>query len=162
IAAVAMCMTLNTAYADNLGNGYISNVTGVNGECVVNTDTGQGHKWDIQAGGTYTVTLAIPITDCDPLSQIGVIVHNSVGGNIYVLADQMGQCCNINGVPYNNYQFTVTLAGQCETMPIEYCTHNDAGQPENAPGTGLFAQGSNGTCCGGDGKVGHLRIATFD
>ena len=68
IAAVAMCMTLNTAYADNLGNGYISNVTGVNGECVANTDTGQGHKWDIQAGGTYTVTLAVPVTDCDPLS----------------------------------------------------------------------------------------------
>ena len=43
IAAVAVCMTLNTAYADNLGNGYISNVTGA-GECAVNTQTGNGHK----------------------------------------------------------------------------------------------------------------------
>ena len=66
IAAVAMCMTLNTAYADNLGNGYISNVTGA-GECAVITQTGNSHKWDIQAGGTYTVTLS-GITDCDPLS----------------------------------------------------------------------------------------------
>jgi hypothetical protein len=141
---------MTTAYADNLGQGYISNVTGVN-ECAVNTQTGNSHKWDIQAGGTYTVTLS-GVTDCDPLSQIGVIVHNSTGGNIFVLADQMDA-----GV----YQFTVTLAGQCETMPIEYCTHDDAnGQPANQPGSGLFAQGYNGT--GGDGFTGHLRIATFD
>jgi hypothetical protein len=162
IAAVAMCMTLNTAYADNLGNGYISNVTGA-GECAVITQTGNSHKWDIQAGGTYTVTLTIPVADCDPLSQIGVIVHNSVGGNIYVLADQtIGR--TINGVPYNDYEFTVTLGGQCETMPIEYCTHNAAGQPANLPGTGLFAQGPNSydVYDGGDGFIGHLRIATFN
>jgi hypothetical protein len=162
IAAVAVCMTLNTAYADNLGNGYISNVTGA-GECAVITQTGNSHKWDIQAGGTYTVTLTIPVADCDPLSQIGVIVHNSVGGNIYVLADQTTQR-TINGVPYNDYEFTVTLGGQCETMPIEYCTHNAAGQPANLPGTGLFAQGPNSydVYDGGDGHTGHLRIATFD
>src|SRR4029453_2448209 len=123
ITAVALCITMTTAYADNLGNGYISNVIGV-GECAVNTQTGNSHKWDIQAGGTYTVTLR-GITDCDPLSQIGVIVHNSAGGNIYVLADQIDA-----GV----YQFTVTLGAQCETMPIEYCTHNANGQPANQPG----------------------------
>jgi hypothetical protein len=141
---------MTTAYADNLGTGYISNVTGA-GECAVNTQTGNSHKWDIQAGGTYTVTLS-GITDCDPLSQIGVIVHNSVGGNIYVLADQID-----TGV----YQFTVTLGGQCETMPIEYCTHDSTGVAANQPGSGLFAQGTtDGT--GGDGHTGHLRIATFD
>ena len=149
---VSLRMTLTTAYAagENLGTGYISNVSGA-GECAVNTQTGNSHKWDIQAGGIYTVTLS-GITDCDPLTQIGVIVHNSVGGNIYVLADQIG-----DGV----YQFTVTLGGQCETMPIEYCTRNAAGQPDNKPGPGFFAQGTtDGTAA--DGFVGHLRIATFD
>jgi hypothetical protein len=162
ITVVALCTTMATAYADNLGNGYISNVVGA-GECAVITQTGNSHKWDIQAGGTYTVTLTIPVADCDPLSQIGVIVHNSVGGNIYVLADQT-IARTINGVPYNDYQFTVTLGGQCETMPIEYCTHNAAGQPANLPGTGLFAQGPNSydVYDGGDGHTGHLRIATFD
>jgi hypothetical protein len=151
IAALALCTTSSTARAagENLGTGYISNVTGA-GECAVNTQTGNSHKWDIQAGGTYTVTLS-GVTDCDPLSAIGVIVHNSVGGNIYVLADQID-----TGV----YQFTVTLAGQCETMPIEYCTHDGTGLAANQPGSGLFAQGFNGT--GGDGFTGHLRIATFD
>jgi hypothetical protein len=149
IAAVALCTAMTTAYADNLGNGYISNVTGVNGECAVNTPTGQGDKWDIQAGGTYTVTLS-GVTDCDPLSQIGVIVHNSTGGNIYVLADQTD-----TGV----YQFTVTLTTQCLTMPIEYCTHDANNLPANQPGSGWFAQGYDGT--GGDGKVGHLRTALF-
>jgi hypothetical protein len=43
IAAVAVCTTMTTAYADNLGQGYISNVTGVN-ECAVNTQTGNSHK----------------------------------------------------------------------------------------------------------------------
>ena len=161
---LAVCTTLSTARAagENLGTGYISNVTGA-GECAVITQTGNSHKWDIQAGGTYTVTLTIPVADCDPLSQIGVIVHNSVGGNIYVLADQT-IARTINGVPYNDYQFTVTLGGQCETMPIEYCTHNAAGQPANLPGTGLFAQGPNSydVYDGGDGHTGHLRIATFD
>src|SRR4029453_9172926 len=124
---VAVCTTFSTARAAgaNLGNGYISNVTGA-GECAVITQTGNSHKWDIQAGGTYTVTLTIPVADCDPLSQIGVIVHNSVGGNIYVLADQTTEA-TINGVLKNDNEFTVTLGGQCETMPIEYCTHNAAG-----------------------------------
>ena len=91
------------------------------------------------------------ITDCDQLSQIGVIVHNSWAA-IFT--------CSPTRIIRGVYQFTVTLAGQCDTMPIEYCTHNAAGQPANAPGTGLFAQGYNGN--GGDGFTGHLRIATFD
>jgi hypothetical protein len=161
IAAVAVCMTLSTAYADNLGNGYISNVTGVNGECVVNTATGNtGHKWDIQAGGTYIVTLSGIDDMCSQGndSQIGVIVHNSTGGNIPgtnnppLIANQLN---NQPGV----YTFTVTLTTQCLTMPIEYCTHDANNQPANLTGTGLFAQGFDGT--GGDGKSGHLRTALF-
>jgi len=147
-------MALSTAYADNLGNGYISNVTGVNGECAVNTQTGQGYKWDIQAGGTYTVTLSGINDMCSQGndSQIGVIVHNSGGGNFYVLANQLN---GETGV----YQFTIPLTTQCLTMPIEYCTHDANNMPANLPGTGLFAQDYNGT--GAGGKIGHLRTALF-
>lgn len=154
IAAVAMCITMTTAYADNLGNGYISNVTGVNGECAVNTPTGQGDKWDIQAGGTYVVTLSGINDMCSQGndSQIGVIVHNSTGGNFYVVANQF------NSEP-GVYTFTVRLTTQCLTMPIEYCTHDANNTPANLPGTGLFAQGFDGTA--GDGKIGHLRTALF-
>jgi hypothetical protein len=153
ITVVALCITMTTAYAsgENLGSAYISSVTGVNGECAVNTPTGQGDKWDIQAGGTYTVTIS-GATDCDlgQDSQIGVIVHNSIGGNIYTLA---------NYVDVGVYRFTIMLNGQCQTMPIEYCTASGIGVPANQPGSGMFAQGYDGT--GGDGHVGHLRTATF-
>jgi hypothetical protein len=152
IAALALCITIGTAGAApaNLGNAYISNVTS-NGSCVRSTTNNGGIQfWDIQAGGTYTVTLS-GVDDCDPLSQIGVIVHNSGGGNIYVLADQQSE-----GV----YTFTITLTTQCLTMPIEYCTHNSIGGPANQPGTGLFARDyPNGSP--GD-NIGHLRTATFD
>jgi hypothetical protein len=136
---------------NNLGQGYISNVTSGSNCVFSNTNGGGIQFWDIQSGGTYTVTLS-NVVDCDQGqdSSIGVIVHNSTGGNIYVLANQ---------VSVGVYQFTVTLGAQCLTMPIEYCTQkNDA--PGNFPGTGFFAQGFNGT--GGDGHVGHLRTATFD
>jgi hypothetical protein len=136
----------------NLGSATISNVTGANGACVQSTinpgPNGDVQFWDIQAGGTYTVTLT-GATDCyqGMNSTIGVVVHSSVGGNIYVVANQTDV-----GV----YTFTITLAGQCETMPIEYCTHDSEGNPANQPGTGKFALDAPG------GKKGHLRTATFD
>jgi prealbumin domain-containing protein len=158
IAVAVLCITGGTASAQgNLGAAYISSVVGVNGECAVNTPTGQGDKWDIQAGGAYAVTLT-GATDCDKGMdyQIGVVVHNSCGDNIYVLATQVdGQ----TGV----YQFTVTIPSDTTcgcTMPIEYCTASGIGVPANNPGSGFFAQGYDGTA--GDGKVGHLRVNTFD
>jgi hypothetical protein len=148
IAAVAVCITMGTVGAGpaNLGNATVSNVTSTS-NCVYSDTNGGGVQfWDIQAGGTYTVTLS-GVTDCDPLSQIGVIVHNSGGGNIYVLADQQSE-----GV----YTFTITLTTQCLTMPIEYCTHDANGLPANQPGSGMFAQDAPG------GNQGHLRTTIFD
>src|SRR5438552_9140519 len=107
MAVVAVCITTSTAGAkgapDNLGQGYISNVTSGAGNCVFSNTNGGGLQfWDIQSGGTYTVTLS-NVIDCDQGvdSSIGVIVHNSTGGNIYVLANQLN---NQTGV----YQFTIT------------------------------------------------------
>jgi hypothetical protein len=148
IAAVAVCMTMGTAGAGpaNLGNATVSSVTSTS-NCVYSDTNGGGVQfWDVQAGGTYTVTLS-GVTDCDPLSQIGVIVHNSGGNNIYVLADQQSE-----GV----YTFTITLTTQCLTMPIEYCTHDATGLPANQPGSGMFAQDAPG------GNQGHLRTTIFD
>ena len=108
---------MTTAYADNLGNGYISNVAPVNGECVQSTIDGNTQKWDVQAGGTYDVTLS-GVTDCANFGgddTIGVIVQNSVGGNT---------CLTANQVDTGVYTFRITLSGQCETMPILYCTSN--------------------------------------
>ena len=160
IAVLALCLTMATAGAAgpaNLGQGYISNVTGAGSNCVFSDTNGGGIQfWDIKAGGTYTITLS-NVIDCDQGqdSQIGVIVHNSTGGNVYTLANQLSV-----GV----YQFTVTLVGsvgtQCLTMPIEYCTTSAIGVPANKPGSGFFAQDFNGT--GGGGHAGHLRTATFD
>jgi hypothetical protein len=157
IAAVAVCMTMTMSGvaappASNLGSAYVSSVTS-DGSCVRSTTNGGGIQfWDIQAGGTYTVTLS-GATDCyqGMNSQIGVIVHNSGGGNIYVLANWQS-----DGV----YTFTITLTTQCLTMPIEYCTHNANDLPANQPGTGLFAQDAPGGAPGG--HIGHLRTATFD
>src|SRR5262245_9861462 len=90
IAAIAVCMTVSrAAAADNLGHGFVSNVTAANGECVQSTTNNGGIQfWDIQAGGTYTVTLS-GVDDAanqgaDPSMQ--VIVHNSPGGNQCVTA----------------------------------------------------------------------------
>ena len=158
IACIAVAgMLLSTAHATQLGNGYISNVTSSGGSCVSADTNGGGIQfWDIQAGGTYTITLSGVDDACnlgnDP--TIGVVVHNSNGGNIYAVA---GQVNNQVGV----YRFTITLASQCLTMPIEYCTHGgQPDQPGNFPGTGKFAQDYvNG---GAGGHQGHLRTSTFD
>jgi len=159
IAAVAVSVTMSTVPVQgqgppaNLGSAYVSNVTGASGACVHSTTNGGGIQfWDIQAGGTYTVTLT-GATDCyqGQNSSIGVIVHNSGGGNIYKEATQTDV-----GV----YTFTITLSGQCLTMPIEYCTHDSNGVPANQPGSGQFAQDNVGGAAGG--HEGHLRTATFD
>jgi hypothetical protein len=140
--------------AANFGSAFVSNVTS-SGNCVQSTTNGGGIQfWDIQAGGTYTVTLT-GVTDCanqgnDP--SIGVVVHNTAGGNIYALAQQQSA-----GV----YTVTITLTTQCLTMPIEYCTHGGTPDgPGNYPGTGMFAQDAPNGAPGG--HEGHLRTATFD
>src|SRR5262245_47054493 len=141
IAALAVCMPLSTAYAApaNLGSAYISNVTSGSNCVQSNTNGGGIQFWDIQAGGTYTITLS-NVTDCASQgneNSIGVIVHNSTGGNIITTATLVD--ANVAGV----YSFTVTLTNQCFTMPIEYCTVN------GRPGSGKFAQDYNGTGGGG-------------
>jgi hypothetical protein len=156
IIALAGCFLCGNIFAQaNLGNATISNVTGANGACVASTTNPGPHGdvqfWDIQAGGTYTVTLT-GATDCylGANTNIGVVVHSSVGGNIYKVATWQS-----DGV----YTFTINSTdwtGQCQTMPIEYCTHDSNGNPANAPGTGKFALDVPGA------KKGHLRTATFD
>jgi hypothetical protein len=149
-----LCGNIFAALPANLDNATVSNVTGVNGACVKSTTNGGGIQfWDIQAGGTYDVTLS-GVTDCASQGQettIGVVVHNSAGGNIYAVA-------NIQDVGV--YTFTITLTTQCLTMPIEYCTHDSIGLPANQPGSGMFAQDFVANAPGG--HEGHLRTATFD
>lgn len=150
LALAALCITAGTVAAApaNLGNAIISNVTSSDGSCVQSTTNNGGIQfWDIQAGGTYTVTLSGVECNDGLDDMIGVIVHNSTGGNTYVVANQTG----VQG----EYTFTINLTTQCETMPIEYCTHNAQG-PANQPGSGKFAQDGPG------GHQGHLRVATFD
>jgi hypothetical protein len=161
IAAVAVCMTVSRAdAADNLGHGYVSSVTAVNGECVQSTTNGGGIQfWEIQAGGTYDVTLS-GVDDAanqgnDPTMQ--VIVHNSGGGNL---------CVQAASTEPGEYTFRITLTTQCETMPIEYGTLScNPKAPTCVPvagcqGFGLFAQDNVGGVAGG--HEGHLRTATFD
>jgi hypothetical protein len=109
-------MTVSRAgAADNLGHGYVSSVTSST-NCVYSDTNGGGIQfWDIQAGGTYTVTLSgVDDAANGGLDSImSVIVHNSVGGNLCVTANQTDE-----GV----YTFTITLGAQCMTMPIEYGT----------------------------------------
>ena len=160
IAAMAVCMTITVNAADNLGHGYVSSVTsGTN--CVYSDTNGGGIQfWDIQAGGAYTVTLS-GVDDAANQGQdptMSVIVHNSVGGNICTTATQTGD----QGV----YTFTITLDGQCETMPIEYGTLScNPKSPNCVPmpgcqGFGMFAQDNVGGIAGG--HEGHLRTTIFD
>jgi prealbumin domain-containing protein len=160
IAVIAMCITVTnaTAQGGNGGNAYISSVVGVNGECAVNTQDGKSHHWDVQAGGTYIVTLT-GATDVDfgYDGAMDVVVHNSCGTNINAVANQTP--LGSTGV----YTFTVTIpsgtACGC-TTPIEYYTRNAQNEAAFQPGSGYFAQGYDGT--GGDGLKGDLRVSTFD
>src|SRR5438477_2534656 len=163
IAAVAVCTIMSAAHvqgADNLGHGYVSNVTSSTNNCVYSDTNGGGIQfWDIEAGGTYTVTLSgvddAANTGLD--STMSVIVHNSVGGNICTTATQTAE-----GV----YTFTITLGAQCLTMPIEYGTLScNPKAPSCVPvagcgGFGLFAQDNVGDIAGG--HEGHLRTTIFD
>jgi hypothetical protein len=145
IITLAGCFLCGNIFGDATGAATISNVTSVNGECVQSTTNNGGVQfWDVQAGGTYDVTLS-NVTDCangGMDDSIGVIVQNSVGGNL---------CATANQTATGVYTFRITLSGQCETMPILYCTTNCS------TSTGLKAQNATG-----DGHLGHLRIATFD
>jgi hypothetical protein len=159
IAAIAVCMTINVKAADNLGHGYVSSVTsGTN--CVYSDTNGGGIQfWDIQAGGTYTVTLSgvddAANTGMDPTMQ--VIVHNSAGGN---------QCVQATSTVEGVYTFTITLGAQCLTMPIEYGTLTCNPKSPNCVATagcagfGIFAQDNVGGVAGG--HEGHLRTTIFD
>jgi hypothetical protein len=152
-------MTINVNAADNLGHGYVSSVTSST-NCVYSDTNGGGiQAWDIQAGGTYTVTLS-GVDDAanqgmDPTMQ--VIVHNSAGGNICVQATS-----TVEGV----YTFQITLTTQCLTMPIEYGTLScNPHSPQCVPvagcqGFGVFAQDNVGGIAGG--HEGHLRTTIFD
>jgi hypothetical protein len=165
IAAVAVCMTVSRAGAQaNLGDGYVSSVTSST-NCVYSDTNGGGvQAWDIQAGGTYTVTLS-GVDDAANMgmdSTMAVIVHNSVGGNINVTATQTGN--------QGEYTFTITLGAQCKTMPIEYGTltcnpHSPTCVPlAGFAGFGLFARDfpNNAPPSSGDKNQGHLRTTIFD
>jgi hypothetical protein len=108
ILTLTGCFLCGNILADATGAATISNVTAVNGECVQSTTNNGGVQfWDVQAGGTYDVTLS-NVTDCASQgndSSIGVIVQNSVGGNICPLTATQ----TATGV----YTFRVTLIGQC-------------------------------------------------
>jgi len=154
IISLAGCFLCGNIFAaSNQGTGYISNVTSSppGTYCVQPTDTGPNRHWDIQAGGTYTITLS-GVTDCASQGSentIGVIVQNSTGGNIGQSPNPITATLVDSNVP-GVYSFTVTLTTQCLTMPIKYCTEN--GQES----TGLFAGGF------ATGGVGDLRTALFD
>ena len=161
IITLAGCFLCGNIFAaDNLGHGYVSSVTSST-NCVFSDTNGGGIQfWDIQAGGTYTVTLSgvddAANTGMD--SSMAVIVHNSAGGNITnVTATQTAE-----GV----YTFTITLGAQCLTMPIEYGTLTcNPKSPTCVPlagcqGFGVFAQDNVGGIAGG--HEGHLRTTIFD
>jgi len=161
IITLASCFLCGNIFAqNNLGHGYISSVTSST-NCVSNDQDGNGpnYHWDIQAGGTYTVTLS-GVDDAANKgldSSMDVIVHNSAGGNINVTAAQTAE-----GV----YTFSIHLTTQCLTMPIEYGTLSCNPQsPQCNPvagfqGFGLFAQDNIGGVAGG--HEGHLRTTIFD
>jgi len=151
-------MSVNAA--DNLGHGFVSNVTSST-NCVYSDTNGGGIQfWDIQAGGTYTVTLS-GVDDAANQgmdTSMSVIVHNSAGGNACVTATQTGN--------QGEYTFTISLTTQCLTMPIEYGTltcnpHSPSCVPlAGCAGFGQFAQDDVGGVAGG--HEGHLRTVNFD
>ena len=158
IITLAGCFLCGNIFAaDNLGHGYVSSVTSSTNCVFSDTNDGGIQFWDIQAGGTYTVTLSgvddAANTGMD--SSMSVIVHNSAGGNI---------CTTANYVADGVYTFTLRLGAQCLTMPIEYGTLScNPHSPTCVPvagcqeGTGMFARQADGT-----EHEGHLRTTIFD
>src|SRR5204863_8216949 len=85
IITLAGCFLCGTIFAaDNLGHGYVSSVTNST-NCVFSVTNGGGIQFlDIQAVGTYTVTLSgvddAANTAMD--SSMAAIVHNRADGTI--------------------------------------------------------------------------------
>ena len=64
LAGCFLCGNIFARIPDNLGQAYISNVTS-GSNCVASTVNGGGVQfWDLEAGGTYSVTLS-NVLDCD-------------------------------------------------------------------------------------------------
>src|SRR5262249_35566471 len=128
--------------ASNDGTAKISNVVSnpANTYCVRSTTSGPNQFWNVQQGGTYTVTLS-GVTECSG-DTIGVIVKSTDNGNQFVQATKVSE-----GV----YTFDISMSPcACNTNPILYCTNG------NDPSTGYFARDASGN------PGGHLRAAIFD
>lgn len=133
------------AEAANLGTGKVVNVVANGASCIAGP-TGNGvQSWDVQQGGTYTVTIA-GITDAGnggTDATIEVIVKSSNTGN---------QCLTATKVSTGTYTFDITMpANSCETYPITY------GSTGCDPSTAIFARRNDG-----GNFQSHLRAATFD
>ncbi len=165
---LAGCFLCGNIFAQaNLGHAYVSNVTSTSNCVYSDTNDGGVQFWDIQAGGTYTVTLS-GVDDRanggdDPTMEVfsKTARADSSGGNTYVLANQ---------TPLGNtgvYTFRITLTTQCFTMPIVYGMHDAVGNPSILPSdehTGLFARDFpyDAPPAPTDNNQGHLRTVNFD
>jgi len=126
----------------NLGTARVTSVVGTGTECPTGPDGQSVQHYEVQAGGTYDVTLS-GVTECSG-DSIEVIVMSSSTGNQTLTAHATGNT--------GEYQFTVTLPDNaCFTYPIKYCTVG------GSPSTGKFARRSDG----GNFEA-HLRAALFD
>jgi len=125
-------------------NARLTQVTPLDGGCVVGPVGSSVQKWDVEAGRTYRVRLE-QVTECadgGTAATLDVRVNSSVTGNLDLVAQQVSA-----GV----YTFDVTLPlnASC-TLPVFYCT-----TPGRA-NTGLNAIRDDGGAF-----QAHLRIATF-
>ena len=122
-----------------LGTGELS-VTAVGGACLFddNTPTNSVESWDVQQGGTYTLTLTNVEPGCS--GTIPVTVHNSTLGNVTTTATETSTGSHV-------FVFTFTVqANACLTFPVFY----------TCGGTAYLARRSDG----GD-KESHLRASSF-
>jgi hypothetical protein len=130
------------AAGGNLGTARVTSVTGTDTECPTGPDGQSVQHYEVQAGGTYVVTLS-GVTECSG-DTIEVIVMSSSTGNQTLTASATGNT--------GEYQFTVTMPDNaCLTFPIKYCTVG------GSTSTGKFARRSDG----GNFEA-HLRAANFD
>lgn len=126
----------------NLGTARVTSVVGTGTECPTGPDGNSVQHYEVQAGGTYVVTLN-GVTECSG-DTIQVIVMSSSTGNQVLDAHTTGTA--------GEYTFTVTMPdNSCLTYPIKYCT------TDGSPSTGKFARRSDG----GNFEA-HLRAAIFD
>jgi len=150
ILAVALTSAgffLSSHYAEaaNLGQGKVVNVVPTGTSCVSGPVGNGVQSWDVQQGGTYTVTIA-GITDAGhggTDATIEVIVKSSNTGN---------QCLTATKLSTGTYSFEITMpADSCETYPITY------GSTGCDPSTAIFARRNDG-----GNFQSHLRAANFD